>query len=374
MTQIRAIFAIVKKDIMVFIRKPIRILVTIVPALVLLLILVLQGDAVSGSPIAIVNEDAGGAAASELIQTAQDYDGFLKTSVLSMQQAQVEYNNLQVAGILIVPAGFSQDISMGNHPSVTWQVRNFNDDTANDLRRALPDIVNTFISHHAFNQMTGANPVHIQIQESDLHPKDAGFIPFELIAVLVVFLLQASLVNAGLALVSEWESGSIKELLVSPASLMTLIGGKVIGGVITCDLVGCVTVGAAWVAGLLPRLTLYGVWMALLTGTLLSIFGSGIGVALASKFRSTEKTSLIAILISFYLFFLSGGIVVLAYLPPFVQIIARFVPNTYAMDLLRNALLYQSNINTGGNLLVLCIAAALGLLIGIPSMRRGLSH
>ena len=69
MTQLTSIWAIVKKDLMVWIRNPIRIVVTLVPSLVLLLILVLQGAAVQGYPVAIVNSDHG-AAAQKFLQDA----------------------------------------------------------------------------------------------------------------------------------------------------------------------------------------------------------------------------------------------------------------------------------------------------------------
>ena len=97
-------------------------------------------------------------------------------------------------------------------------------------------------------------------------------------------------------------------------------------------------------------------------------------MALASASRSTEKTSLLSLLISFYLFFLSGGIAAYAYLPSWVQDIARFVPNTYAVDALRSTLLYGSTSGILNDILLMVVAAVIGVLIGLPSMKRGLSH
>jgi ABC-type multidrug transport system permease subunit len=79
-------------------------------------------------------------------------------------------------------------------------------------------------------------------------------------------------------------------------------------------------------------------------------------------------------MIAFILFFLSGGIVSLAYLPEWVQIIARFIPNSYAVDVFRNTFLYGSNSGIPGDLWMLTIAAVVGLLIAFPAMRRGLGH
>lgn len=75
---------------------------------------------------------------------------------------------------------------------------------------------------------------------------------------------------------------------------------------------------------------------------------------------------------AFYLFFLSGGIVAYAYLPGWVQAVARFIPNTYAVDALRNTLLYHSGSSLGTDIGVLAVAAVGAVMLGIPAMRRGL--
>lgn len=367
MSQSAAIVAIVKKDLMIWLRNPVRMLVTIVPALVLLLILVLQGAAVQGYPIAIVNHDHG-SVAHILLKDTRAYKGFIRTSLLSTAQAQIAYKNLQVAAVLTIPHGFSTAVAHDQHPTLRWQVRNFNNDSANDLRRALPDIINQFLAQNVI----GPNPIHIQVAATDLHAVNVGFIPFELVAVLVVLLLQASLVSSGLASVNEWENGSVKELLLSPAARWSIILGKILAGVVISDLVGTITVGVASVGGLLPGLTAGNALMALLISTLLAFFGSGVGVALASTLRTTEKTSLSSLLMAFYLFFLSGGIVAYAYLPGWVQAVARFIPNTYAVDALRNTLLYHSGSSSGTDIGVLAVAAVGAVMVGIPAMRRGL--
>ncbi len=46
--------------------------------------------------------------------------------------------------------------------------------------------------------------------ERDLLPRDASFLGFQLLAVLVLLLLQAGIVNAGMAAASEWQSRTVK--------------------------------------------------------------------------------------------------------------------------------------------------------------------
>lgn len=370
MEQIYSLWAILKKDLATWIRSPSTIAVTILPALILMLVLILQAASVTGSPVAIVNQDTGGQAAVKLQSIAENYNGFYRAEVLTKPQAEAAFQNLSVAGVLVIPKGFSSAIADGQHPTITWQVRNFNNDTANDLRRALPDILYTFLHSGA----VGKNPLHIQVQEHDMHAKDASFVGFNMIAVVVMLVLQAGIVNAGLAAVREWETGSVKELLMSPARPLTMILGKVAAGVVASDITGGVALIVAIAAGIvqIPSVLL-GV-LALITITLTAIVGSGIGVLLGSALRATERVSGLSISLSFYLFFLAGGITDVAYLPGWLQAISEYIPNTYSLDALRQTLLYGS---TGGlplDLAVLAIASVIALTIGIPVMRRGLSH
>ena len=182
MNQLQVMWAIVKKDLSIWIRSPATIIVTIVPALVLLLVLILGAAAVTGSPVAIVNDDSGGVAAQKFVQIAKDYDGFYGAKIMIPANAEIAYEKLQVAGILTVPPNFSTDIAAGRKPVIEWQIRNFNDDTANDLRRALPDIMDEFMK----SGTVGLNPIHTTIDEQDLHKTDASFVGFNLIAILSI--------------------------------------------------------------------------------------------------------------------------------------------------------------------------------------------
>jgi ABC-2 type transport system permease protein len=132
-----------------------------------------------------------------------------------------------------------------------------------------------------------------------------------MIAVLAVLLLQAGLVNAGLASVREWQTGSVKELLLSPVPPLGVVAGKVAAGVIAADSVGCLAVAVAVAAGIMPLPGTADLALALGAMTLLGLFASALGVAIAARVRIQDRMVPISINLSFYLFFLGGGIVAL---------------------------------------------------------------
>ncbi len=366
----RALAAIVRKDLAVWLRSPVILAATLLPALVLILVLVLEAAAVTAEPVAVVNLDGHGAAAASLEHIALRFDGF-RAEALTRAQARLAYERLEVAGVLTIPAGFSARIRARRRPTLIWQVRNFNNDSANDLRRGLPDIVNTFL---ASGVVPGRNPVRVTIAARNLHPRNAGFVAFELVAVITMLILQSGTINAGIAAVREWETGSVKELLLSPATPLTIILGKVLVGVVAADLASLAVTTLAMVSGVLPAPSLEGAAVALAAVTLLAVAASALGVALAARLRSMERLNPVSLLIGFYLFFLSGGVAAVAYLPAWLRVIARWVPNTYAVDALRSSLLYGTTRGVGGDLLALGIAAVVALGLGVPALRRGLAH
>ena len=367
-TQITAVWAVARKDLALWLRRPSIIGVTIFPPLILLLVLILQAASVTNEPVAIVNQDSG-PAASALQNVATNYAGF-NPKVESAAAAGDDYQALRVSAVLTIPKGFSAALSAGGRPDVLWQVRNFNADSANDLQRGVADVLNQFLATGA----AGPNPIHITASEQDLHSQDAGFVGFQLIAVLVMLLMQAGLINAGMAAALEWRTGSVKELILAPVSSTTLVLGKVVAGAIAADLAGAVVFVVARLGGWLPGLSwTYGL-IALGVMTLFGMFGAAVGVALATRVRGIEQVNLLSFVVSLYLFFLTGGIAAVQYLPSWLRGVAHAVPNTYATDALRDTLLYGSVTGIALDLIVLAVASVLMVGIAVPAMRRGLAH
>lgn len=150
-TQLLAIWAILRKDVALSLRRPVVILVTIVPPLVVLLVLILEAASVSAAPVAVVNRDPGCEVARALQRTATDFDGF-HTTVESAAGAGRDYVNLRVAAIFTIPKGFCATLAASQQPVIGWQVHNFNADSTNDLQRGVATCC------HALRQQRGCGP------------------------------------------------------------------------------------------------------------------------------------------------------------------------------------------------------------------------
>jgi ABC-2 type transport system permease protein len=80
-----------------------------------------------------------------------------------------------------------------------------------------------------------------------------------------------------------------------------------------------------------------------------------------------------SVLVAFYLFFLAGGIGVLAFDPSWLQHIAAYNPLAYGVHALSLAVFYSSSDLLGRDVLVLSVSAVVAIGLGVFSLRRGIA-
>ncbi len=167
----------------------------------------------------------------------------------------------------------------------------------------------------------------------------------------------------------EWETKTVKELLLSPSTNAAILAGKVLAGFVTTFFLGLLVLGLGYVLGWIQPEGIY--WLStLLVMTLVALFSSGLGVAIGAFAQRIQPVIALSILTALYLFFLSGGISVIAFEPVWLQNIAAFVPLTYGNHALQMAIFYSSSDQLGRDVAVLSISALAALGLGILAMRR----
>jgi ABC-type multidrug transport system permease subunit len=189
---------------------------------------------------------------------------------------------------------------------------------------------------------------------------------------LVLLLTISGIVTTGLAAAREWETKTIKEVLMAPVSNAAIITGKVLAGFTTTFLLGILVLAIGYLLGWTRPEGIY--WLStLLTMALIALFGAGLGIALGALVQRLQAVNAISINLALYLFFLSGGISVIAFEPTWLQNIASFVPLTYGNHALQMAVFYNSSDQFGRDIAILALSSLASLAIGIVSMRRGLA-
>ncbi|MBV9356444.1 MAG: ABC transporter permease, partial [Chloroflexi bacterium] len=267
---------------------------------------------------------------------------------------------------ITIPADFDARYDAGQPDPVTIQINNLNLDFTNDLRRSLPAAITDFYADQP------DNPILVQVQETDLRAQDVSLVQFELVPNLVLLLTVAGVVNCGLATAREFEELTIKELTLSPISHATLIVGKLAAGWLTTMLLAAIVVVLGAVTGMLrPE---GGYWLVTLgVAALFALAAAGLGALLGALIRRYQPVTALGVNLSLYLFFLSGGIAVAAFLPDWVQTIARFTPTYYGVHALQMAIFYQSTDQLGRDVGVLLATAVVSVAAGTLALRRSIA-
>jgi ABC-type transport system involved in multi-copper enzyme maturation permease subunit len=235
------------------------------------------------------------------------------------------------------------------------EVNNLNTDFTNDIRRAVPLSITSFYAK-AF-----PNVVTVLPSEHDFYQQDTDYIPYLTVSVLVMALMITGLLRSGTTAAREWESSTMKVLLLSPASRWAIVVGKMLGA-LAVSLISVVLV-------LVVLVFLIGVWpvhwgevlgFTLLTLTIFIALGTLLGTLLKQRQAFTGLAFGLAI----PMFFVSGAFGPISFGVPVIQVIAQIFPAYYAIVLLQHAF-HGFDLNTYGvsiNVLIL-FGYALGLVL-----------
>jgi len=154
-----------------------------------------------------------------------------------------------------------------------------------------------------------------------------------------------------IVIVFERRIGSLERLLLAPVRLPALLAGKLLGGMVfglTVTLVVLSIALLAFGAGAInwPLLVL----TLLLSAAAFSALGAFVSVAVKEVFEAQT----LANFIRFPMMFLGGVFMPVESMPPALQVLARCLPLTYAVEALQEALAGSTSWIIGVDLLALC--------------------
>ncbi|MGH2506992.1 MAG: ABC transporter permease [Ktedonobacteraceae bacterium] len=363
----RAVWAITIKDLVIWLRQPANISAMVVPVVGLLVVEALGSAAVGRSPVALVQMDQGPKAV-QMAQIIHQADVFRLTDASSESQAKLLLKDLDVVAIITIPPNFSQRVTQGLPAQITVEVNNLNADFTNDIRRSVPDAITQF-----YQAQGAASPVKIGIHEQDLRQRDVQLFEYTILPTMVMLIMLSGLVSGGIAAAREWETRTVKELLLAPIARGTIITGKVLASFLTTFGLGLLVLLLGDVLGWTQPTGIY--WAStLLILVLVALFSSALGIALGALLQRLQPVTAISINAAFYLFFLAGGISVLAFEPDWLQTIAAYIPLTYGNHALQMAIFYSSSDQLGTDALVLSTSALVALGLGVLSMQRNIAN
>ncbi len=323
--------------------------------------------AVSHSPVALVSLDKG--RQGQLMSKMLHYSDVFRITDTSPQQAQKLIKAVRVAAVITIPADFTQLVSEHQPAPVDVEINNLDLDFTNDIRRSVPAAIVQY-----YKLQGSHSPIKVMVQENDLRHKDIQLFQYEVVPVLLLMVLISGLVNTAVSTAREYEYKTIKEILLSPATNTEIVFGKILAGFLIGLCSGLLELGICILFGWTHLPALKYDPNVLLFISLTALLAASIGLVAGLFVKKIQAAHAISVNISLPLFFVAGGVGVLAFEPPWLQNVASFVPLTYANHGLQMAMYYNSNYQIGRDATVLLVVILAAILCALLLLRRSRSR
>ncbi len=360
---LRIIWACAKKDFHTSLTERIFLLTLImIPLqyLFLFIIFVLPSD---HDPTAVVMSD-NGVHAQQLYNSMSHASSFtlFKTSP---QDAQSQLAEGKVVAVVTIPPNFDTSVDQQRPVRIGVQINNLDTDFTDDIRRAVPLSITRFYAK--------AFPTAIKVvpHEHDLYPHDTGYISYIGVSVLVLALALGGAIQSGTSWAREWELGTMKELLLSPAPRWSMILGKMFGAFFIA-LASAIIVLLALIYPMHTHPVYIGEMLLYMFLTLL-IF-CALGTLIGTLVKQRRLITTIVLGSSLFVFFVSGPLGPPSFDTAVINFISHFFPLAYAIAGEQQAFHgYSTNTLGSWNAIILMGFAACFMIIATLVLRKKIS-
>ena len=381
-----------RNDVAVWLKSPAAIAAALLPGLGMGILVATLTNSVGQQPVALVVQGKGRLAARMAKILRADADAYLLTE-MTASDAERAIGDQRAAAIIVVPENFD-DAAAGGNAVVDLYLNNVDIDLSDDIRRSVTRSVAELDApqlgllgelHGPSAGVLLPNPYRVAIAEHDLRKTNVSFLQYQVIPIIVLIIISAGLLGAALLTARDFERGTAKMMVLSPAGRLPLVLGRLLGGsLITAALVApllCLGFLNNYAPYCAERSGMLCVWMlsvpswthalalaALLVAVTLTTVGLGTLLGLAS--RDERTVTMVGLNAAAYLFFLGGGFTTVAFLPAWIQTASRLIPTSYAIEGLRQALFYPELMNFGRDLAVLSGCAVISVSIASVMLAR----
>src|ERR1700733_12168814 len=151
-------------------------------------------------------------------------------------------------------------------------------------------------------------------------------------------VIPLSCIFAGLSVIVDRHSGAQRELLAAPVRRAYLVLGNLIVAVVLSAIQAIVLVGLTALRGGAFHITATGIVWAVAAGLLFTVFMYGVAETLAARIGKAEDYVGAVPAVAILPFFFAGALYPISAMPGVLATIAKFLPLTHALALLRYGL------------------------------------
>lgn len=208
----------------------------------------------------------------------------------------------------------------------------------------------------------------VEIEQRQVSTTSFTFIDWFIPGILAFSLMNSGIIGISTAFVSFREKGILRRIKVTPFALWKFILARIVAALVMALVTSAILIGLGW---LVWDLTVQGNPL-LITGVIIvvSLTMLSIGYAIAAIARNTETAASYANLITFPMMFLSGVFFSINEMPDFLQPVISLMPLRYAVEALREPMLYDEGLGEiADELLILLAIFAVCLAFAIRYFR-----
>jgi len=198
---------------------------------------------------------------------------------------------------------------------------------------------------------------------------DIKYIDYLVPAIIAMTVMMGAMMSMGESLAGERERGELARLFMTPTSIATVVGGKIVSRLVIQTSTALILIGAAIV---LFGITINGsMILTILLLILTALCFVGFGIMISARVSTQEDYVQMVMPFSMPMMFISGVFYPLETMPWIFQQIAKIAPLTYANDALRGVMLKGAGIgDIWIDVAVLLGFTALFFLMGVFRFNR----
>ncbi len=342
-----------KKDLLVLWRhKPRLISIFLFPILMIALFGYGMGGTIENIPVVIVKQSSG-PITDQTLSTIKGLDLYdVRDIITDPDEGREMVKNGEVKAAIILPSDY-EDINSSQSKAVTIYVDSSDQMATQTLvpttealftqistRLGLAKIQTTMAQTTsssalaAFDYQSITNTIDFQIVKQY---GDIKYIDFLVPAIIAMTVMMGAMMSMGESLAGERERGELARLFMTPTSVATVVGGKIMSRLVIQTATALVLIGAA--------IALFGITingsmvLTILLLILTALCFVGFGIMVSARVSTQEDYVQMVMPFSMPQMFISGVFYPLETMPWIFQKLAYISPLTYANDALRGVML-----------------------------------
>ena len=334
--------AIVERELRKFFRSPALMLASMVFPLVQLIVLGnASGGKIRDARMGVVDQDHG----TQALRIREAFDSiaanvrtFRPIYYQDDRQARDDVRTGKIDGAVIIPAHFSTDFYMQNHPRLGLVVDNSDQFMSTSLEQKMQELTD------ALNQpvVPPRIPQQIALEIVELYPY-IEYMKFLLPGSITLAMFVSVMIGGGMLYIDDKARGVHEGFLVTPITKLELVLGLNIAGSIKAILSGVViTTLGALLAGVSTIFDPWSVLQLLLLIVCTSVAFNAMMFLLMVRVEDPLVPRAMFGILNTLLFFPSGSIYPINAFPAWLQAIARVDPFTYAVHGFKDVLLKEA--------------------------------